>query len=107
MYLVRVYYDIAKRAERAIAHYSAIVETSTNATEILNSATVALGAYGAARVAFDEAEWPSWGDGWAYNREMQNEEERLDALFNVVDRLTDAAIEKTGCQVNFWENFWG
>lgn len=106
MYRIDTYFNVAKQAERAIAHCSAVVETSDDARAIRDAATVALGAYGAARTAFDNADWPEWGDGWAYNREQQREEERLDALFNEVDRLTDAANEKTRSQVNFFENFW-
>lgn len=107
MYLLDTYFEVVRQAERAVEHYAGIVETSDDARAIRDAATVALGAYGAARTAFDDAEWPSWGDGWSFNRQMQNEEERLDALFNVVDRLTDAADEKTGRKVNFFEKFWG
>ena len=101
------YFDVMRQAARAIEHYAGIVDTSDDTRAIRDAATVALGAYGAARTAFENADWPDWGDGWAYNREQQREEERLDTLFNVVDRLTDAADEKTMRRVNFYENFWG
>jgi hypothetical protein len=107
MYRIYNYFDVARQAERAVEHYAGIIETSDDARAIRDAATIALGVYGAARTAFDEAEWPLWGDGWSFNRQMQNEEERLDLLFSEVDRLTDAANEKTGRQVNFFENFWG
>lgn len=106
MYQINIYFETATNAERAVAHYSTIIETSTNAPEILNSATVALGAYGAARTAFEDAAWPSWDDGWSYNLEMKREEERLDSLFRQVGRLIDLANEKTGRQINFFEKFW-
>lgn len=107
MYLIDVYFNTVKQAERAVEYYAGIVETSDDARSIRDAATIALGAYGAAREAFDSADWPSWGSGWAYNREKELEEERLDTLFDEVDRLTDAANEKAGRQVNFFENFWG
>ena len=107
IYRIYNYFDVARQAERAVAHYAGIVETTDDARAMRNAATVALGAYRAARTAFDDAEWPEVGDGWGYNTEMQREEERLDELFRTVDRLTDAANEKTGWQVNFFENFWG
>jgi hypothetical protein len=107
MYSIYNYFDVARQAERAVEYYAEIIETANDAQSIRDAATIALGAYGAARTAFNEAEWPSWSDGWSFNRQMQNEEERLDSLFSEVDRLTDAANEKTGRQVNFFENFWG
>ena len=107
MYQINAYFNVIRQAECAVAHYAVIIETSDDVRTIRDAATIALGAYGAARTAFDDAEWPSWGDGWSFNRKMQNEEERLETLFRTVDRLADAANEKTGRQVNFFENFWG
>lgn len=55
---INAYFNVIRQAERAVAHYAGIIETSNDVRAVQGAATIALGAYGAARTAFEDAEYP-------------------------------------------------